>query len=195
MEHLLHFLVQRWHLGADHYWHLRLLCAQLLGPVVGVLALLLFAKHTPYPSVRSAPGLWVGRDGQLRARRQAPACRPVPERQVVVGKCPVAAFLAKKFFVQFNDRGCFRTRVLQQPRSFCETPRPPRKQIDPNPADLRPLPLFSVPTIVRPLIEEIYVPLLSAIARLPQTREEYQSAIRRKIQPIYAGTPGIHFRC
>ena len=67
--------------------------------------------------------------------------------------------------------------------------------MDPNPADLRPLPLFSVPTIVRPLTEEIYVLLLSAIARLPQTRDKYQSAIRRKLQPICACNPGINFRC
>ena len=49
MEHLLHLLAQRWHLSADDYWHLRLLCALLLGPIAGVLYLLLFEKRAPYP--------------------------------------------------------------------------------------------------------------------------------------------------
>ncbi|GAC1368988.1 MAG: hypothetical protein NVSMB30_06360 [Hymenobacter sp.] len=70
MEHLLHLLAQRWHLSADHYWHLRLLCTLLLGPLAGVLYLLLFDKRAPYPprAARSTPGLWVRRDVRLLAR-------------------------------------------------------------------------------------------------------------------------------
>ncbi len=68
MEHLLHLLVQRGLLGADHYWHLRLLGALLPGPLAGVLCLLFFGKRAPCPP-RAAPRLWVRRDGRLVARR------------------------------------------------------------------------------------------------------------------------------
>lgn len=38
-------LAQHWHLSSDAYWHLRLMCTIALGPLVGVLCLLLFHKR------------------------------------------------------------------------------------------------------------------------------------------------------
>lgn len=71
MEHLLPLLAQHGHLSANHYWHLRLLCALLLGPMAGVLYLLLFdqrAPDLPRAAAGRQPGLWVNRDGRLARR-------------------------------------------------------------------------------------------------------------------------------
>lgn len=45
MAHLLQVLAQHWHLSASEYWQLRLLCAIVLGPLFGVLCLLVFTKR------------------------------------------------------------------------------------------------------------------------------------------------------
>jgi hypothetical protein len=47
MAHLLHVLAQHWHLSASQYWQLRLLCAVSLGPLLGVLCLVLFKRKLP----------------------------------------------------------------------------------------------------------------------------------------------------
>jgi hypothetical protein len=58
MIHLQQALAQHWHLSAASYLHLRLMCTIALGPLVGVLCLLLFHK-------RRAAGV-----GASRIRRQ-----------------------------------------------------------------------------------------------------------------------------
>lgn len=45
MAHFLHSLAQHWHLSASEYWQLRLLCAIIAGPLLGVLCLILFTKR------------------------------------------------------------------------------------------------------------------------------------------------------
>ncbi|QKG51597.1 hypothetical protein [Hymenobacter sp. BRD67] len=65
MEQLLKLLAQHWHLTTDDYWHLRLLCTLLLGPIVGVLYLVFFDKRTPRTAAGSRPGMWVSREGLL----------------------------------------------------------------------------------------------------------------------------------
>jgi hypothetical protein len=45
MAHLLQVLAQHWHLSASAYWQLRLLCAIVLGPLLGVLCLIVFTKR------------------------------------------------------------------------------------------------------------------------------------------------------
>jgi hypothetical protein len=45
MAHFLQALAQHWHLSASHYWQLRLLCAIGLGPLLGVLCLLVIARR------------------------------------------------------------------------------------------------------------------------------------------------------
>jgi hypothetical protein len=45
MAHLLQGLAQHWHLSASQYWQLRLLCSISLGPLLGVLCLILFTKR------------------------------------------------------------------------------------------------------------------------------------------------------
>ncbi|MGI4867440.1 MAG: hypothetical protein ACRYFZ_26210 [Janthinobacterium lividum] len=52
MNHLLQALAQHWHLSASHYWQLRLVCAITLGPLLGVICLVLFTKRE-----KSASGL------------------------------------------------------------------------------------------------------------------------------------------
>lgn len=44
MEHLLKMLAQHWHLSPAHYWHLRLLSATSLGPLLGVLYVVFSGK-------------------------------------------------------------------------------------------------------------------------------------------------------
>jgi hypothetical protein len=68
MEHLLKILAQHWELSSDQYWHLRLLCSLLLGPVLGVLYLLFFDKrerYKPRVATGSKPTMWVNSQGQL----------------------------------------------------------------------------------------------------------------------------------
>jgi hypothetical protein len=68
MEHLLKILAQHWELSSDQYWHLRLLCSLLLGPVLGVLYLLFFDKrerYKPRAATGSKPTMWVNSQGQL----------------------------------------------------------------------------------------------------------------------------------
>ena len=61
METLLHFLANHGVISAAQYWHLRLLSAIALGPLLAVLYLLFFDR----PARRAAPGMWVSRDGRL----------------------------------------------------------------------------------------------------------------------------------
>ncbi len=68
MESLLKFLTHHWGLSSTDYWHLRLLCSLLLGPLVGVLCLVFFngrVRPAPRPGSSSKPTMWVGRDGRL----------------------------------------------------------------------------------------------------------------------------------
>lgn len=45
MHHLLQALAQHWHLSASQYWQLRLVCSLTLGPLLGILCLILFTKR------------------------------------------------------------------------------------------------------------------------------------------------------
>jgi hypothetical protein len=45
MAHLLQTLAQHWHLSSSQYWQLRLLCSICLGPLLGILCLILFTKR------------------------------------------------------------------------------------------------------------------------------------------------------
>jgi len=45
MAHLLQALAQHWHLSASEYWQLRLLCAIIMGPLLGVVCLILFTRR------------------------------------------------------------------------------------------------------------------------------------------------------
>ncbi|RZJ94748.1 MAG: hypothetical protein EOO60_02335 [Hymenobacter sp.] len=45
MAHLLHALAQHWHLSSSQYWQLRLLCSISLGPLLGILCLIIFTKR------------------------------------------------------------------------------------------------------------------------------------------------------
>jgi hypothetical protein len=46
MIHLQQALAHHWHLSISQYWHLRLLCTIALGPLLGVLCLILFRKRS-----------------------------------------------------------------------------------------------------------------------------------------------------
>lgn len=59
MQFPLKLLAQHWHLTPDQYWHLRLLCSLLLGPVLAILYLVFFdlrrrsgAASGPKPPMR-----------------------------------------------------------------------------------------------------------------------------------------------
>ncbi|MCI1186258.1 hypothetical protein MON38_02415 [Hymenobacter sp. DH14] len=44
MAHLINHFAQAWDLSPAHYWHLRMLCALLLTPLLGVLYVVLFDR-------------------------------------------------------------------------------------------------------------------------------------------------------
>gem|GEM_PF-2758494 len=46
MHHILQALAQHWHLSASQYWQLHLVCTLTLGPLVGVICLILFTKRS-----------------------------------------------------------------------------------------------------------------------------------------------------
>jgi hypothetical protein len=66
MEYVLKLLAQHYALSPTHYWHLRLLCAILLGPLLGILYLLFFGRR-PRPGFRAdlGPTMWVNSEGRL----------------------------------------------------------------------------------------------------------------------------------
>jgi hypothetical protein len=69
MEYLLKMLVQHSALSPAHYWHLRLLCAIALGPLLGLLYLLIFARRPRLrPGVGAGPTMWVTSEGRLLYR-------------------------------------------------------------------------------------------------------------------------------
>lgn len=45
MQHLIKAIAEHWHLTAATYWHLRLLSAISLGPLIAVMYLVLFSKR------------------------------------------------------------------------------------------------------------------------------------------------------
>jgi hypothetical protein len=66
MEYLLKLLVQHAGLSPTHYWHLRLLCAIVPGPLLGILYLLFFDKRArPRPRAGVGPTMWVTSEGRL----------------------------------------------------------------------------------------------------------------------------------
>ena len=64
MDHLLKTFALHCGLSMSHYWHLRLLLSVSLGPLVGVLYLLLFGRRER----RRSYSLWISREGRLIAR-------------------------------------------------------------------------------------------------------------------------------
>jgi hypothetical protein len=65
MEYVLKMLAQHGALSPAHYWHLRLLCAILLGPLLGICYLLFFGKRAR-PQASTGPTMWVNSEGRLR---------------------------------------------------------------------------------------------------------------------------------
>ena len=65
MEYLLKILAQHGALSPAHYWHLRLLCAILLGPLLGIGYLLVWGRRAR-PRASTGPTMWVNSAGQLR---------------------------------------------------------------------------------------------------------------------------------
>ncbi len=45
MDYVIKAIVQHWHLSAAHYWHLRLLSATSLMPLLGIMYLVIFTKR------------------------------------------------------------------------------------------------------------------------------------------------------
>ena len=68
MEYLLKSLAQHGALSPAHYWHLRLLSAILLGPLLGILYLVFFGKRRR-PPLPTGPTMWVNSKGQLYQAR------------------------------------------------------------------------------------------------------------------------------
>jgi hypothetical protein len=64
MDHLLKTFALYCGLSQSHYWHLRLVLSVSLGPLLGVLYLMLFGRRGRRPGYR----LWVRPDGKLVAR-------------------------------------------------------------------------------------------------------------------------------
>ena len=44
MIHLIKHLAHVWNLSPAHYWHLRMLCALLITPLIGVLYIVIFDR-------------------------------------------------------------------------------------------------------------------------------------------------------
>jgi len=63
MDHLLKTFALHCGLSMSHYWHLRLLLSVSLGPLLGVLYLVLFGRRG-----RRGYSLWISREGRLVAR-------------------------------------------------------------------------------------------------------------------------------
>ena len=55
MEYLLKSLAHHWHLSSDQYWHLRLLSATSLGPLLGVLCLVIFGPRARRKPTTAGP--------------------------------------------------------------------------------------------------------------------------------------------
>ena len=69
MAHFINHLVQSWGLSPVHYWHLRLLCAIALGPLLGLLYLLIFGRRArPQRRPGAGPTMWVTSEGRLLYR-------------------------------------------------------------------------------------------------------------------------------
>lgn len=64
MYHLLKTFALHCGLSMSHYWHLRLLLSVSLGPLLGVLYLVLFGRR----GRRRGYSLWISREGRLVAR-------------------------------------------------------------------------------------------------------------------------------
>ncbi|GAA4507402.1 hypothetical protein GCM10023172_37970 [Hymenobacter ginsengisoli] len=64
MDHLLKTFALHCGLSLSHYWHLRLVLSVSLGPLLGVLYLVLFGRRGRRPTY----SLWVRPDGKLIAR-------------------------------------------------------------------------------------------------------------------------------
>ncbi|RZK30145.1 MAG: hypothetical protein EOO63_07455 [Hymenobacter sp.] len=69
MAHLLQTLAHHWHLSASQYWHLRIVCALTLAPLLGVLCLIVFNKREESGS---------DKPGDKRPMRVITTLRPVP---------------------------------------------------------------------------------------------------------------------
>ena len=65
MEYLLKILASHGALSPAHYWHLRLLSSIALGPLLGVLYLLVAGKRKRPILPAAGPTLWINSDGQL----------------------------------------------------------------------------------------------------------------------------------
>lgn len=48
MIHLQQYLAHYWHLSPTQYWQLRVLCTLMIGPLLGVVCLLLFRRRQEF---------------------------------------------------------------------------------------------------------------------------------------------------
>ncbi|MFD1874236.1 hypothetical protein [Hymenobacter bucti] len=66
MEYLLRMLAHHWGLSQSQYWHLHLLSSVSLGPLLGILYLVVFdrrARRRAHAAAKAS--MWVGADGRL----------------------------------------------------------------------------------------------------------------------------------
>jgi len=65
MEYLLKILASHGALSPTNYWHLRLLSSIALGPLIGVLYLVVAGKRKRPTQPATGPTMWINSDGQL----------------------------------------------------------------------------------------------------------------------------------
>lgn len=67
MEYLLRVLAHHWGLSQSQYWHLHLLSSVLVGPLLGILYLLVSSRRARRRAQAAAAKatMWVGADGRL----------------------------------------------------------------------------------------------------------------------------------
>jgi hypothetical protein len=67
MEQLLRVFAHHWGLSQSQYWHLHLLSSVSLGPLLGILYLVVFDRRARRRAQAAAAkaSMWVGADGRL----------------------------------------------------------------------------------------------------------------------------------
>jgi len=67
MEYLLRILAHHWGLSQSQYWHLHLLSSVSVGPLLGILYLMVAGRRARRRAQAAAAkaSMWVGADGRL----------------------------------------------------------------------------------------------------------------------------------